>query len=96
MQAKSQRKRRAPGRPSADAQPALTKESIFAKGLELCRRMPLQELSVVRMAHELGVPPALIHYYLGGRGALTSGVMNAYYRELAFITPEVSAPRPPR
>jgi len=88
MQAKSQRKRRAPGRPSADAQPALTKESILAKGLELCRRTPLQELSVVRIARELGVTPALIHYYLGGREALTSGVMNRYYRQLAEALPQ--------
>src|SRR5260221_6798003 len=88
MQAKTQRKGRAPGRPSADAEPALTKESIFAKGLALCRRTALQELSVVRMARELGVTPALIHYYLGGRGALTSGVMNAYYRELAEALPQ--------
>jgi len=84
------RKRRNPGRPSADAQPALSGEAIFAKGLQLCRRVPLQELSVVRMARELEVTPALIHYYLGGREALTSGVMNAYYRELAEALPPQS------
>jgi AcrR family transcriptional regulator len=81
------RKRRAPGRPSADTQAALSKELIVAKGLELCRGIPLQDLSIVRMARELGVTPALIHYYLGGREALTSGVMNAYYRELVEALP---------
>ena len=40
------------------------------------------------MARELGVTPALIHYYLGGRDALTTGVMNAYYRELTDALPE--------
>lgn len=84
------RKRRNPGRPAADAQPALSKEAIFAKGLALCRRMPLQELSIVRVARELGVTPALIHYYLGGRHALTSGVMNAYYGELAAALPALT------
>jgi AcrR family transcriptional regulator len=85
------RKRRNPGRPAASAQHApLSKEAIVAKGLELCRRVPLQDLSVVRMARELGVTPALIHYYLGGREALTSGVMNAYYRELAEALPQAS------
>ena len=86
------RKRRNPGRPAANAQhAALSKESIVAKGLELCRGVALQELSVVRMARELGVTPALIHYYLGGREALTSGVMNAYYRELAEALPQPSS-----
>jgi AcrR family transcriptional regulator len=83
------RKRRNPGRPAAGAEHApITKTSIIAKGLELCRRIPLQDLSVVRIAQELGVTPALIHYYLGGRESLTSGVMNAYYRELAEALPE--------
>jgi AcrR family transcriptional regulator len=85
------RKRRAPGRPTANAQAALSKELIFAKGLELCQRVPLQDLSIVRIARELGVTPALIHYYLGGgRHALTSGVMNAYYRELADALPSLT------
>jgi AcrR family transcriptional regulator len=84
------RKRRTPGRPSAATQPALSRELIVAKGLELCRRVPLQELSIVRMARELAVTPALIHYYLGGRDALTTGVMNAYYRELVGALPEQS------
>jgi AcrR family transcriptional regulator len=81
------RKRRAPGRPSGATQAALSKDLIVAKGLELCRRIPLQELSIVRMARELGVTPALIHYYLGGRDALTTGVMNAYYREVVGALP---------
>jgi len=39
-------------------------------------------LSIVRLANELGVTPALIHYYLGGRDAMTSGIMNAFYKDL--------------
>lgn len=54
----------------------------------LTKSVPLSELSIVRVASELGVTPALIHYYLGGRtglggrDALTTGVMNAFYREM--------------
>jgi AcrR family transcriptional regulator len=82
------RKHRNPGRPAADAKHTpLSKEFIVAKGLELCRRIPLQEVSIVRVARELSVTPALLHYYLGGREALTSGVMNAYYRELTQALP---------
>lgn len=43
---------------------------------------------MVRVARELGVTPALIHYYLDGRDALTSGVMNSFYRELQKNWPE--------
>ncbi len=48
----------------------------------MTREVPLHELSIVRVAQELEVTPALIHYYLGGRDALTSGVMNDFYQEL--------------
>lgn len=48
----------------------------------MARRVPLQDLSIVRVAQELDVTPGLIHYYLGPRDALTSGVMNAFYKEL--------------
>ena len=81
------RKRRAPGRPSGATQAALSKDLIITNALDLCRRIPLQDLSIVRMARELGVTPALIHYYVGGRDALTTGVMNAYYREVVGALP---------
>jgi hypothetical protein len=73
---------RGPGRPSGTSQGLFSRESIIATSLDLARHVPLHELSIVRAAQELDVTPGLIHYYMGGRDALTSGVMNAFYREL--------------
>lgn len=66
----------------------LDRKNIVAMALQLTKSVPLTELSIVRLASELGVTPALIHYYLGGRSglgsrdALTTGMMNAFYREM--------------
>jgi len=60
----------------------LSEELIIATALQLAREVPLYELSIVRIAQELKVAPGLIHYYIGGRDAITSGVMNSFYREL--------------
>ena len=68
----------------------LNREMIVSLSLQLAKSVPLTELSIVRVATELGVTPALIHYYLGSRDELTSGVMNAFYQELvASWPPEV-------
>jgi hypothetical protein len=48
----------------------------------LSKTIPLQELSIVVVAKSLGVTPALIHYYVGGRDWLTSGTMNLFYADL--------------
>lgn len=55
---------------------------IIRCAYEMAKSTSLHELSIVRVARELGVTPALLHYYLGGRDALTSGVMNAFYRDM--------------
>jgi AcrR family transcriptional regulator len=65
----------------------LDRSTILAVSLQLSKTVPLSELSVVRVARELGVTPGLIHYYLGGRDRLTSGVMNAFYREAVEAWP---------
>jgi AcrR family transcriptional regulator len=80
--------KRSPGRPTGAGSAMLDRETILSLSFQLTKSVPLTELSIVRVARELGVTPALIHYYLGGRNdlggrdALTSGVMNAFYREL--------------
>lgn len=76
--------RRGPGRPSGARQRTLDREVVLAVAFGMTRSVPVDELSIVRVARELDVTPALIHYYLagGGRDALTSGIMNAFYREL--------------
>ncbi len=69
------------GRPPVSENGLLDRHLIISCALQMARSTPLQDLSIVRVARELGVTPALIHYYLNGRDALTSGVMNAFYCE---------------
>lgn len=73
---------RRPGRPGKDNPGMLNRQVILSLALQMTKSVPLTELSVVRVAAELGVTPALIHYYLGSRDGLTSGVMNAFYKDV--------------
>jgi AcrR family transcriptional regulator len=45
----------------------------------------------VRLAHELGVAPASVHYYLEGREALTASIVSGFFRELLAQWPEPAA-----
>lgn len=57
----------------------LTREQILLKATELAKLEPLGEISIVGLARELGVAPTLIHYYVGSRDDLISGVTNRYF-----------------
>ena len=81
-------KRRRPGRPPTSDGNSVTPETIIETGFRLARSVPLQDLSIVQVAKAMGVTPALIHYYIGGRDRLTSGIMNLFYRELLKKWPE--------
>jgi AcrR family transcriptional regulator len=76
------------GRPPIGENGLLDRKMIISCAFQMAREIPLQELSIVRVARELGVTPALIHYYLDGRDALTSGVMNSFYREMLQDWPQ--------
>ena len=78
------------GRPPVSENGLLDRKLIIACAFQMSRATPLQDLSIVRVARELGVTPALIHYYLNGRDALTSGVMNAFYREMLHEWPALT------
>lgn len=75
------------GRPSRSAAAAnaggtvLTRDQILDKATELAKVEPLGDISMVGLARELGVAPTLIHYYIGSRDDLISGVANRYFRE---------------
>jgi|SRR5579871_589535 len=78
---------RRPGRPSRAAAesasavaPFLSRQHIVERALELAKQEPLAELSMVRLSREFGVTPALIHYYVGSRDDLISGVVNRYFK----------------
>jgi AcrR family transcriptional regulator len=65
----------------------LDRATVLQVALQLTKNVSLADLSVVYLARELGVTPGLIHYYLGGRDPLTSGVMNAFWREIIDTWP---------
>ncbi|MES2973678.1 MAG: TetR/AcrR family transcriptional regulator C-terminal domain-containing protein [Pseudomonadota bacterium] len=86
------RKRGRPSRASGDAQPGgatmLSREQILDRATILAKVEPLGEISMVGLARELGVAPTLIHYYVGSRDDLISGVLNRYFKErLARMPP---------
>ncbi len=77
------RKRGRPSRTEGAAQtvaPLLSREQILDRAAELAMVEPLAELSMVGLARDLGVTPALIHYYAGSREELISGVVNRYFK----------------
>jgi AcrR family transcriptional regulator len=65
----------------------VSKTEIVQRAFDLCRSESLQSVSIVRLANEMGVTPALIHYYAGGRDRLTSAVMNTFYQALVGEMP---------
>lgn len=73
---------RGPGRPPARDGGTIGRTKILRSALKLAATVPLQELSLVVVAKAMKVTPALIHYYLGGRDWLTSGVMSLFYKDL--------------
>jgi hypothetical protein len=78
---------RRPGRPRG-THGSISLNAILRTSYRLAKTVPLQELSIVFVAKTLGVTPALIHYYVGGRDWLTSGTMNLFYGDLLKKLPE--------
>lgn len=87
--AKGRKIRVGPGRRPAGS-PKLDRHVILRRGLELTRTMPLQDISVVRIASELDVTAASIRYYLRTRDALTAGIISAFYRGVLDSWPRLS------
>ena len=74
------------GRPPKQASPIhaeadVSRDTILRHAIALTKTTPLDQISMVQLAKDFGVAPGLIHYYLGGRDNLISGVLNNYYRE---------------
>lgn len=80
--------KRRPGRPSSKNAGNVNRTTIVRAALKLAVKTPLQDLSIVIVARAMGVTPALIHYYVGGRDWLTSGVMNLFYKDLLRKLPQ--------
>jgi AcrR family transcriptional regulator len=71
-----------PGRPSSDSRKDISRDTICSAALLLARQVPLQNLSIAAVARDMNITPALIHYYVGQRDQLLSGVMNLFYQGL--------------
>ncbi|WP_455155308.1 TetR/AcrR family transcriptional regulator [Cupriavidus campinensis] len=72
------------------AEPMLSRVTILQHAIELTKKMPLDQISMVQLAKDFGVAPGLIHYYLGGRDQLVSGVLNDYYRQRLLRVPALT------
>ena len=75
--------KRAGRRPKSDTPdaPALSRDAVVQCAASLAQKEPITEISMVRLAREMGVAPALIHYYVGSRDGLLSAVMNFAFKE---------------
>jgi AcrR family transcriptional regulator len=89
---KSKRLRERRSKPRRGPRPAgsdkLDRDVILAVGLALTKSLPLQDVSIVRVARELDVTPASVHYYLEGRDALTLGIVNLFIHDLLAEWPQ--------
>jgi AcrR family transcriptional regulator len=80
--------RRGRGRPrkravaSALQAGGLDRAGIIERALDLTRTEALATISIVRLAESLNVQPGTIHYHIGSRANLLTGVMNQFYRKL--------------
>lgn len=64
----------------AGATPLIGREQVIERAVQMAKVEPLAELSIIGLAREFGVTPALIHYYIGSRDDLISGVVNLYFK----------------
>lgn len=80
--------KRRPGRPRSGQAGNISRVRILRTGLRMAKTLALQDLSVLTVAKKMEVTPTLIHYYIGSREWLTSGIMNLFYRDLIKRWPE--------
>lgn len=69
----------------------LNRELILQAAYHLAHTTPLQDVSIALVSKHLGVSPGLIHYYVGTREWLTSGVMNKFYEIMYNSLPQPSS-----
>jgi AcrR family transcriptional regulator len=74
-------KRRGAGRPRAGQEP-LTRERILGAALEIVDEEGLGNLSMRRLAAELGVNPMSIYHHLPGKEAVVSGLVEVVFTRM--------------
>lgn len=83
--------RRAGRRPKSDAPGAdLSRDAVIRRAIELAQKESISEVSMVRVAREMGVAPGLVHYYVGSKDDLLSAVLNAAFKERVMALPPVT------
>lgn len=83
---------RAGRRPKGDGSggPELSRDTVIQCAVTLAQSESIEEISIARLARELGVATGLIHYYIGNRGDLLSTVINTAIKDrLASLPPLV-------
>ncbi|MDP3885489.1 hypothetical protein [Hydrogenophaga sp.] len=88
---KSAAPRRAGRRPklgSKEVPPGISKDEIVHRAALLAQEEPFSEITIARLGRELGVAPALIHYFIGSRDNLLSLVINQALMERAETFPD--------
>ncbi|WP_321871845.1 TetR/AcrR family transcriptional regulator [Paraburkholderia tropica] len=68
----------------------LSRNVIIERASELAKTVALDQVSIAQLAKDFGVAPGLIHYYLGNRDDLISGVLNRYYRRRLEVLPALT------
>jgi AcrR family transcriptional regulator len=83
--------RRAGRRPKSEGAGAdLSRDAVIRCAVELAQKESITEVSMVRVAREMGVVPGLVHYYVGSKDDLLSAVLNAAFRERVTTLPPVT------
>lgn len=70
--------------------PELSRDAVIQCAVTVARRESIDEVSIARLARELGVVTSLIHYYIGNRDDLLSIVINAAMKERFEALPPVT------
>lgn len=82
---------RAGRRPKGDGSsgPELSRDAVIRCAVAIAQSESIDEVSIARLARELGVVTGLIHYYIGNRNDLLSGVINAALHDRLVSLPPI-------
>ena len=75
---------------SRQADEGMSRAAIIRCAVALARKESLAEVSMVRVAREMGVAAGLIHYYMGSRDDLLSAVLNHVFQERVANLPALT------
>lgn len=68
----------------------LSRDAVIRCAVKLAQKESITEVSMMRVARELGVAPGLIHYYIGSRDELLSAVLNSAFQERVTALPALT------